>query len=84
MSHDKAIVRKQVERIDGVTKPWFEWIYDEGELLKVLVVEVRFDTDSNSLHFRRSVIDAIVDTAETAFDEKMTMVVRHLPIVPPL
>lgn len=84
MSHDNAIVRKQVERIDGVTKAWFKWIYDEGELLKVLVVEVRFDTDSNSLHFRRSVIDAIVDTAETAFDEKMTMVVRHLPIVPPL
>ena len=35
MSHDKAIVRKQVERIDGVTKAWFKWIYDEGELLKV-------------------------------------------------
>ena len=49
MSHDKAIVRKQVERIDGVTKAWFEWIYDEGELLKVLVVEVSFDTDPNSL-----------------------------------
>jgi len=39
MSHDKAIVRKQVERIDGVTKAWFEWIYDEGELLKVVVAK---------------------------------------------
>ena len=83
MSHDKAIVRKQVERIDGVSKAWFEWTYDEGELLKVLVVEVSFDTDPNSLHFRRSVIDAIVDTAETAFEEETTMVVCHLPIVPP-
>ena len=83
MSHDKAIVRKQVERIDGVTKAWFEWIYDEGELLKVLVVEVSFDTDPNSLHFRQSVIDAIIDTAETAFEEETTMVVCHLPIVPP-
>jgi hypothetical protein len=45
MSHDKAIVRKQVERIDGVTKARVEWIYDEGELLKVLVVEVSFDMD---------------------------------------
>ena len=83
MSHDKAIVRKQVERIDGVTKAWFEWIYNEGELLKVLVVEVSFDMDPNSVHFRRSVIDAIVDTAETAFEEETTMVVSHLRIVPP-
>jgi hypothetical protein len=29
MSHDKAIVRTQVERIDGVTKAWFEWIYEK-------------------------------------------------------
>jgi hypothetical protein len=82
MSHDKAIVRKQVERIDGVTKAWFEWIYDEGELLKVLVVEVSFDMDPNSVHFRRSVTDAIVDTAETAFEEETTMVVSHLRIGP--
>lgn len=38
--------------------------------------------DPNSLHFRRSVIDAIVDTAETAFEEETTMVVSRLRIVP--
>ena len=48
-----------------------------------LFVEGRFDTDPNSLHFRRSVVDAIVDTAEIAFEEETTMVVCHLPIVPP-
>jgi hypothetical protein len=48
-----------------------------------LFVEGRFDTDPNSLHFRRSVVDAIVDTAETAFEEETTMVVCHLHIVPP-
>jgi hypothetical protein len=41
----KRLFEKQVERIDGVTKAWVEWIYDEGELLKVLVVEVSFDMD---------------------------------------
>jgi hypothetical protein len=83
MSHDKAIVRRQVERLDGVTKAWFEWIYEKGELLKVLVVEVSFDTDPNSLRFRQNVIDAIVDTAKAALEEDTTMVVSRLRIVPP-
>jgi hypothetical protein len=83
MSHDKAFVRKQVERLDGVTKAWFEWIYENGELLKVLVVEMSFDTDPNSLRFRQSVIDAIVDTAKAALEEDTAMVVSRLRIVPP-
>jgi hypothetical protein len=83
MSHDKAIVRKQVERLDGVTKAWFEWIYEKGELSRVLVVEVSFDTDPNRLHFRQSVIDAIIDTSKAALEEDTTMVVSRLRIVPP-
>jgi hypothetical protein len=35
-----------------------------------LFVEGRFDTDPNSLHFCRSVVDAIVDTAEIAFERR--------------
>jgi hypothetical protein len=81
MSRHKAIV--QVERIDGVTKAWFEWICEKGELLKGLVVEVSFDTDPNSLHFRQSVIDAIVDTAKAKPKEDATVVVSRLRIVPP-
>jgi hypothetical protein len=83
MPHDKALVRTEVERIDGVTKAWFEWIYERDELLKVLVVEVSFDTDPNSLHFRQGVIDAIIDTAKTMLKEETTMVVSRLRIVPP-
>jgi hypothetical protein len=80
---DKVIVRKEVERLVGVMKAWFEWIYKKGELLKVLVVEVSFDTDPNSLHFRQSVIDVIFDTAKAALEEDTTMVVSRLRIVPP-
>ena len=84
MSHDKATVRIEVERLDGVTKAWFEWIYEKGELSKALAVEVDFDTDPNSLHFRQGVIDAIVNTAKAAGDPDTTMVVSRLRIVPPL
>ena len=34
MSHDKAMVRTQVERIDGVAKAWFDSIHGRDELLK--------------------------------------------------
>jgi len=43
--------------------------------------EVSFDTDPNSLHFRRSVIGVIVDTAKAAPEEGTTMVVSRLRIV---
>lgn len=83
MSHGKATVRIEVERLDGVTNAWFEWIYEKGELSKVLAVEVNFDTDPNSLHFRQSVIDAIVNTAKAAGERDTTTGVSHLRIVPP-
>jgi hypothetical protein len=47
----------------------------KGELLKVLVVEVSFDTNPNSLHFRQGVIDAILDTAKAALEQDTTMAV---------
>jgi hypothetical protein len=83
MSRDKATVRIEVERLDGVTNAWFEWIHEKGELSKVLVVEVNFDTDPNSLHFRQSVIDAIVNIAEAAGERDATTGVSRLRIVPP-
>ena len=84
MSHDKAAVRTEVERLDGVTKAWFEWIYEKGEPTKALAVEVNFDTDPNSLRFRQSVIDAIVNTTKAAGERDKTMSVSRLRIVPPL
>jgi len=47
-----------------------------------LVVEVEFDTDPNSYEFRRSVLDAIQDTACGVLGEETTMAVSHLKIVP--
>jgi hypothetical protein len=41
--HDKAIVRKQVERIDGGTKACSNGSTTKANCLKVLVVEVSFD-----------------------------------------
>jgi hypothetical protein len=41
----------------------------KDELSKVLVVDVSFDTDPNSLHFRQDVIDAIIDTAKTTLEQ---------------
>jgi hypothetical protein len=84
MSRDKATVRIEIERLDGVTRAWFEWIYEKGELSKTLAVEVNFDTDPNSLHFRQSVIDAIVNIAEAASERDTTTGVCRLRIVPPM
>ena len=82
MTHDRATVRNQVERIDGVTKAWFEWVYEEGEAIRELVAEVNFDTDPDSLHFRQGVIDAVVKAAAGAVEDEMLEVVR-VRIVPP-
>jgi hypothetical protein len=83
MAHDKAAVRIEIERLDGVTNAWFEWIYEKGELSKVLTVEVNFDTDPNSLHFHQSVIDAVIKTAKAAGEQDTTKGVSRLRIVPP-
>jgi hypothetical protein len=79
---DKAIVRQHIEKIDGVSRTWFEWSLEEDDLVKTLVVEVDFDTDPNAPGFRQNVLGAIEDTATTVVAEETTMVVSHLRIVP--
>jgi hypothetical protein len=77
---------KRLFRLSASTalrKPGSNGSVKKGELLKGLVVEVSFDTDPNSLHFRQSVIDAIVDTAKANPKEDATVVVSRLRIVPP-
>jgi hypothetical protein len=46
-----AAVRQHLEKIDGVSRTWFEWTLNGSEQLKTLVVEVDFDTDPNSPQF---------------------------------
>jgi hypothetical protein len=82
VSDVKAIVRQHVERIDGVTRTWFEWSREEDAMVKTLVVEVAFDTDPNSPQHRPNVLDAIEDTVIEVLRSETTMVVTHLKIVP--
>jgi hypothetical protein len=49
-----------------------------------LVVEVEFDTDPNEYEFRRSVMDAIEETARGVLEEDTTMIVSRLKVVPRL
>jgi hypothetical protein len=78
----KAIVRQHIERIDGVSRTWFEWDSEGPDMLKTLVVEVNFDTDPNDDEFREGVIDAIKQTASEVLRNETTMVVSNLKIVP--
>ena len=79
----KGIVRTHLEKIDGVSRTWFEWSFDSsGPRLKTLVVEVAFDTDPNATGFRGNVLNAIEETAKSVLTEETTMVVSSLRIVP--
>jgi hypothetical protein len=55
---------------------------EDSNALKTLVVEVDFDTDPNAISFRQNVLDAIWDTARDAVQNKTTMDVHHLKVVP--
>lgn len=82
MDGSKAIVRQHIERIDGVSRTWFEWSFDKGIQTKTLVVEVDFETDPNCYGFRPGVIDAIETTAKDVLTHETAMVVSFLKIVP--
>ena len=77
----QAIVRQQIEKIAGVTRTWVEWIWEDSAWVKTLVVEVEFDTDPNEYEFRRSVLDAIEETARGV---ETTMIMSRLRVVPRL
>jgi hypothetical protein len=82
MADGKAIVRAHIEKIDGVSRTWFEWISRDSAMAKTLVVEVEFDTDPNNDSFRQSVIDAIHETVDDVLKNETTMIISRLKIVP--
>jgi hypothetical protein len=82
MEGKKAVVRQHIEKIDGVSRTWFEWTLEEEIMEKTLVVEVEFDTDPNNAEFKMNFIDAIKDTAVGVLDDETTMIVSRLKIVP--
>ncbi len=81
MSEDKAMVRELVERIDGVTRTWFELEIEGNSRKKTLVVEVNFELDPNSARFLRAACDEIEDTVATVLREENGDVVSKLKIV---
>jgi len=82
MENGISAVRRHVNRIDGVSRTWFEYENREGILTKILVVEVNFDTDPSSPHWRRNVLDAIESTARDILTNETTQIVSSLRIVP--
>ena len=82
MSGQKAIIRQHLEKIDGVSRTWFEWDFEDSDLVKTLVVEVDFSTDPNEYSFRQNVVDAIHETAGSVLQNETTMIVSRLKIVP--
>lgn len=55
---------------------------DNGYLLKTLVVEVTFDTDSNSSAYSQAEMEEIERIAKDTLTTKTTMVISKLRIVP--
>ena len=76
-----AIIRRQISRIPGVSRTWFEWTSEVEGLAKTLVVEVDFDTDPNSIDHEPETLYAIEDTAKRVY-ARTSMVISALKIVP--
>jgi hypothetical protein len=51
-------------------------------LLKVLVVEVDFDTDPNAAGFRQKVINAISSTTDDVLQNETSIAIDQLQIIP--
>ena len=81
MSQEKAMVRELVERIEGVTRTWFELEIEGNSHKKTLVAEVNFDLDAKSPHFQRTACDEIEDTVATVLREENSDLVSKLKIV---
>ncbi len=82
MADPKDVVRSHIERIDGVSKTWLEWLDWGDHFLKVLVVEVDFDTDPNAAGFRQEVINAIRSTTDDVLQNETTIAIGQLRIIP--
>ena len=75
-------LRRHIERIDGVSRTWLEWVDWGDTFLKVLVVEVDFETDPNAAGFRQSVINAIKTTSDDVLLNEVTLAIGEVRIVP--
>jgi hypothetical protein len=82
MTDGKSTIRDRVEKTDGVSRTWFEWVLHNAMMVRVLVVEVEFDTDPDNPRFRQSVLDAIEDIIIDESKNETISIEGHLKIVP--
>ena len=82
MANGKAIVREAVEKVDGVSRAWFEWRSDGDQLGAVLVVEIEGDTDPEGATFDPHTLKLIDQEVAHVLANHTTMMVRGIRIVP--
>jgi hypothetical protein len=82
MSTAAASLRQELSELADVTRTWFEWSYEDGHWVKMLVVEVAFDTDPSAPSFKRSTLCDVETVAADILARSTTMGIRHLRIVP--
>jgi hypothetical protein len=79
---EKAIVREFVEKIAGVSRAWFEWESAGDLFAPVLVIEVDVNTDPNQSASIKNTIEEINHTLAYVLQNKTTMTVSKVRIVP--
>jgi hypothetical protein len=75
-----AVVRQNLAKIPQVARTWFEWGIEDGEQLKILVVEVDLDTDPNNYSGFKP--DALAEIERVVREQGTTMIIDKVRIVP--
>jgi hypothetical protein len=57
----KAYARREIEKLPGVLRTWFEWTLDGEQYSVSLMVRAKLDTDPLSPGFSRSVLEELLD-----------------------
>jgi hypothetical protein len=75
-------IRQELSDLPDVSRTWFEWAFEDGHWVKILVVEVAFNTDPSSPKFKRSALCDVETMVAGVLARRTTMGIHHLRIVP--
>jgi hypothetical protein len=75
-------LRQELSDLPDVSRTWFEWAFEDGRWIKILVVEVTFDTDPSSPGFSHSALCGVEFLAAGVLAHRTTTGIGHLRIVP--
>ena len=75
-------LRQELSDLRDVSRTWFEWAFEDGHWIKILVVEVTFDTDPGEPGFKRSALCEVEALVADVLAHRTTMGIGHLRIVP--